>query len=373
MHIEPDLDDVAGDRAQAAPLPRHGRRAPARHAAARAGATAPPTAPRSATRSSDRPHRRAGHPAGLGRRLDLAAPQRAHPGASAPTPPADGSTSTTRSGGCQRDRGEVRPGAAGGRAAARRTPPGRAPTCSTGGLTRERVLAAARTAARPRLLPHRQRGVRRDQPHLRSGDAAARSTSTISPRRHPDLRLHRQARQAAGPDRRRRRRSATSSRPSSGGAAAVTSCSPTAAAKAPGSHLRSTEINDYLHGAVRHGVLGQGLPHLARHGPRRCRARRLAAGQHLAVHPQARGSPYGQGGLDLPRQHAGGLPGSYIDPRVIDRYDDGIHHRRRPRGSRARTPRSARWPPTARSSRRCCDLLTEPKAVRRKASHARAG
>ena len=89
--------------------------------------------------------------------------------------------------------------------------------------------------------------------------------------------------------------------------------------------VRSPEINDYLrqlfgmecsakdfrtwHATVLAAVGPRGVP----------------AGKHLAVHPQARGSPYGQRGLrriSATRRRCAGA--SYIDPRVIDLYDDGF-------------------------------------------------
>ena len=113
------------------------------------------------------------------------------------------------------------------------------------------------------------RGLRGPQRDLRPGHDAEGARAPAG--RGAVLRLPRQARQAAraGGDRPRggRRRRARSS----AAAAAGRSCSPTSAA-ARWHDIESRRHQRLAEGGHRRGHLGQGLPHLGRHGARRRRA-----------------------------------------------------------------------------------------------------
>ena len=154
--------------------------------------------------------------------------------------------------------------------------------------SRERVLACARAAARPRLLPDRLRGLRRHQRDLRPRDDA-QGARHARRRRHDGLRLPRQvaasgasrasstrcsfevvARAQAPPRRRRRAARLQGGRP--------------LARRALARHQR-------LHqGADGRRPLGQGLPHLERDAARRRRARRQRRGGGHQDRAQARRS-----------------------------------------------------------------------------------
>ena len=216
---------------------------------------------------------RPGDPAGLGRRLDLRPAQRAHPGdrdrrrraQAVPLPRRAGS-------GGPRQRKFERCGAS--------PPPCRgcvarsAATSSATGMPPRAGAGLRRPPARPRLLPHRRRGVRRGERAATGWRRCAASTSP-SRRRGDRLRLPGQERAAAACSRSATRPRCGRSSGCAAAAAAPRTCSPSrtaALARRPlGRHQR-------LHpGARRRGVLRQGLPHLERHRAGGDRPRRQPA------------------------------------------------------------------------------------------------
>ncbi|MEW2521699.1 hypothetical protein AB0922_26640 [Actinacidiphila alni] len=69
---------------------------------------------------------------------------------------------------------------------------------------------------------------------------------------------------------------------------------------------------------------GQGLLDVARHGAGRGRAGGvLARGRHVAKRTPQGGGPRRSGGQPLPGQYIGRLPAPYIDPRVIEIFEEG--------------------------------------------------
>ena len=76
-------------------------------------------------------------------------------------------------------------------------------------------------------------------------------------------------------------------------------------------------------GHIRRRFHRQGLPHLARDRARRRRAGGLAGGR-IADRAQARHRPRCPGGGRIPGEHSAVARASYIDPRVIARYEDSI-------------------------------------------------
>ncbi len=207
-----------------------------------------------------RAHRRAGDPAGVDRRLDLPVPGRPHPGhghrrggpQAVPLPPA--LARAPRPAEVRRhDRLRAR---AAGPARARRGRPGRSrrrahprPGAGRGGAP-----------ARPRLLPHRLRGLRRDQRDLRAGHDAQGARDGLG--RDDELRLPGQVGQAAravgrgSPDRRAGDDAQAS--PRRGRRAAGLSRRPPLGRRPVRRHQRLPE------GRHRRGHLGQGLPHVGR-------------------------------------------------------------------------------------------------------------
>ncbi|CAA9401473.1 MAG: Hypothetical protein PA2244 (similar to DNA topoisomerase IB, but possibly involved in glycosyl-transfer), partial [uncultured Nocardioides sp.] len=269
------LDTAA--RRQGVLLPR-----PARRAAAARGGPARPGA---------------GHPAGLARRLGDAVPQRTPAGgrhrrrraAAVPLPPGVAGPARRRE---VRADGGLRQGAGQGAPARRRRPRPRGHADGAG-------LRGGRAPARPRLLPDRQRRVRRRERQLRADHPGA--PARAPPAAQAGLRLRRQVgRRARDRDRR------PGGRGDDRGDAPPPGCRrPPAvlprrpfvalAAARPGQRVRQDH-----HRPVGHR---QGLPHLARHRAGRRRARRDArAGAHQGL-AQARGRRGDEGGRLVPRQH----------------------------------------------------------------------
>ena len=88
-------------------------------------------------------------------------------------------------------------------------------------------------------------------------------------------------------------------------------------------------------GRHRRRLLGQGLPHLGGDDAGGDRAGRLRRGRGHDDRPQAGGRARGQGGLALPRQHAGGLPRLLHRPARDRRLQRRADH---PRCARRRSP-----------------------------------
>ena len=134
-------------------------------------------------------------PAGLDRRLDLPVPQRPHPGdrrrrRRAPPVPLPRRVARRRDAREVRPHARVRPA----RCPAARERVGERPRAS--GLNPRRVLACARAAARPRVLPDRHRAVRRARTDLRPGHDPS-GARHARPRRDRHVRLRRQERSGA--------------------------------------------------------------------------------------------------------------------------------------------------------------------------------
>ena len=87
--------------------------------------------------------------------------------------------------------------------------------------------------------------------------------------------------------------------------------------------VRSDDINDYIQETIGERLLGQGLPHLARHRAGRRRARRRAE----AAIGSGGASGRSRAAVERVAEALGNTPAvcrrSYIDPRVFDRYRDG--------------------------------------------------
>ena len=238
---------------------------------------------------------------------------------SAPTPPAGGSTATTTSGASSatpRSTSACSPSPSGSRPRARRS----WRTSTSAGMTRNRVLAAAF-----RLL---------DLGFFRVGGesyAEENGTSVWPPcaaarhrhRRPGGLRLHRQERQAARPGGRRRQRAQGRRRAAQARRPAARSCSPTRTAA--GWHdITSADINGYLREVLGDEVSAKDF--------RTWHATVLTA-VGLAVSTQAPTSTTARKRavnrvVKEVSEYLGNTPAvcrsSYIDPRVIDLYDDGV-------------------------------------------------
>ena len=165
---------------------------------------------------------------------------------SAPTTPGAGSTSTTPTGGPAATPRSTTGCSQFGRAL-RRARERVLTDLGTDGDVARAGLRGRRTPAGPRLLPDRQRRVRRQARQLRPHHARARSTCAGRARCWCSLR--RQVRdRAPGRDRRPARRSRRWRR-CGGGAAATTACWPGRTA-APGGSLDSARVNDYVREAT---------------------------------------------------------------------------------------------------------------------------
>ena len=240
----------------------------------------------------------------------------------ASTPPAASSTATTR------------PGASG---ATRRSSTtcsrfARAlPRCASGSTAdlgdRDALDARARArlrraAARPRLLPHRHRGVRGRERELRAGDDAQGARDDRG-RRHDGLRLPRQERQAPRPGRSSTRRRATivgALKRRRGGGDELLAYKEGGA----GATCARDDINDYLKEPTGGDFSAKDF--------RTWNATVLAA-VALAVSGEAAGRrrrrkradhARGQGGRDYLGNTPAVCRASYIDPRVFDAYEAGL-------------------------------------------------
>ena len=186
----------------------------------------------------------------------------------APTPPGGASTSTTPTGAAARPRevrrdGAIRPGSPPPRACARPAP----------ARARRERCSPARPTARPRLLPHRHRGLRRGEQDVRARHHAA------APRdlEHGDVRFDYRSKGGKRRSSRRRPTSASSRRSCAGGRAGAARLE--GGAQLGGRRLRR---HQRLHqGGHRGRLLGQGLPHLERDRARGGGARGLGRGARL--------------------------------------------------------------------------------------------
>ena len=305
---DPPPSYLAG-RARLDPPPcRQGVRVPrrARSAAARGGRPAGP---------------RPGDPAGVGGRLDHAVRERAPPGgrhrrrrpAAVPLPPAVAGAA---------GRGEVRPDAA-VRQGAGQGPRARGPRPRSRGDAAGAGVRGRRPAARPGLLPDRQRRVRRRQRLVRPDHAGAAARAAAQ--RRAGLSLRRQVRRRARRRGRRRR----------GGGRDRGDAPPAYAARPEPARLqeRPRLALDPARAGQRlrpreHRPRGhrQGLPHLARHRARRRgagRDRRAGGDQGLA---QAGGVRRDEGGGVVPRQHPHAGPDVVRRPAGDRRLRAGQHH-----------------------------------------------
>ena len=211
-----------------------------------------------------------GHPARLGGGVDLPAPERSPAGgrhrrgraAAVPLPPGVAP---------QAGRVQARPGAGGRRATASSAPTGGGPPPARRDAVRARPGHRVPPAG-SRLLPDRRGDLRRGEPLLRSGHDPQGARHRGEP--HRGLRLRRQVRSGAIRRLGRRPRPGLGRRspPASqwwAGAAGLQGRPPLA-----GRHLhRHQRLRE---GAGRRRGLGQGLPHLARHGDRRRRPGRAS-------------------------------------------------------------------------------------------------
>ena len=275
-----------------------------------------------------RAHPRARHPAGVDGRLDLPASQRPHPGRRdrrrrAPPVPVP-----------RRLASPARPGEVRGDGALRPRAPEAQGGCGAGSAApRARARARPRVrgqAARPRVLPHRHRGLRGDEQDLRPRHHAPPPRDPRRGRPGP-LRLHVQGRQAARPVRRRPRclqggRGAHAP-PLRRGAARVQAGPPVGRR-----HLRR---HQRLHqGGHRGRLLCEGLPHLERDRSRRGRPRGLRRRARLEDGQDARDHAGRQGGRPLSREHACGLPRLVHRSPRLRPLPRRAHDRRGARGAR---------------------------------------
>ena len=202
------------------------------------------------------------------------------------------------------------------RPAARRPPP----SCGARALDRDEGARRGRAAARPHPHPRRQRAVRRD----RTGPTGSRPCARkhLDDRgRHADPRLRGQGRRRQ--PRRGHRRPPGARDRRDGRAARATRCFSYRDEARRGGR-RALGRRQRLHqGADGGGLLGQGLPHLGRHGrgrggPRRGRARSRARASASAPWRASAGSR-----RSCSATRPAVCRASYIDPRVIDHFLDG--------------------------------------------------
>ena len=238
---------------------------------------------------------------------------------------------------------DVRPPSAGGPRAGRPRPRRARPHPPTG-------AGRGVPAARPRLLPDRRRVVRRGERHLRAGHDAPRARD--GDRRPGRLRLHGQERQAPRPGDRRRQRPQGRAIRCSTATTRARSCSPTRTATG-GTTSRARTSTPTCARCVGEDVSAKDF--------RTWHATVLTA-VGLAVSTRAPTSESArktgrQPGRDRGRRSTSATPRrcagrSYIDPRVIDLYDDGVDDRRCARTSRRRGRlRSARHARAGRGRR----------------------
>ena len=176
-------------------------------------------------RRGDRPHQVAGHPAGVGGRVDLLGPERPHPGHRPRRQGAPPVPLPRRVAGGAGPR-EARPHPRASPAASRRCASRWRTDIALDGMPQRAGAGLRGAAARARLLPHRRRGVRRGERHLRPRHHPQAPRARA--RRAPRVRLRRQERPApAVPGGRRRgaRRHHHAAAPP--GARPMPSCSPT--------------------------------------------------------------------------------------------------------------------------------------------------
>ena len=245
-------------------------------------------------------------------------------GGRAPTRPAASSTSTTSTGARRRDQEKFDDDARGSPARCRGCASGGRRPARGDGLPSGARARLRRATARPRLLPHRHRGVRGAE---RAPTAWRRCASATSRSGDGDAMVfdypaksgQRRVQAVVDPKVARGRDGS-----SSAAAAAARSCSPTRRAAA-GCDVRSDDINEYLKDVDRRGLLGQGLPHLER--DRAGRGRRSPSPAVAAGSKTGRERAITRAVKEV-AHYLGNTPAvcraSYIDPRVFDRYRDGI-------------------------------------------------
>ena len=179
-----------------------------------------------------------------------------------------------------------------------------------------------RAAARPRLLPHRHRGVHGHQRVLRAGHDAQGARDDRA-RRHDGLRLPGQERQAPHPGRRRPAGHRDRAARSSAAAAAARSCWPTSPAAAGATCARTTSTP-----TSRRPPATTSRPRTSAPGARPC-----IAALALAVSGPAQGAKTSRKraitrAIKETSHYLGNTPAvcraSYIDPRIFDAYRGGL-------------------------------------------------
>ena len=92
--------------------------------------------------------------------------------------------------------------------------------------------------------------------------------------------------------------------------------------------VTSADINAYVKEHGRRRGVGQGLPHLARHGDRG--RRRWPQANEQARTPDAPASARGRRRMKQVSGYLGNTPAvarkSYVDPRLVDLFNDGVDH-----------------------------------------------
>ena len=129
------------------------------------------------------------------------------------------------------------------------------------------------------------------------------------------------------------------------------------------SDIRSGDINEYIKEITGERLLRQGLPDLERDRAGRGRPRGLRRG---AATKTGRKRAIKRAVKEV-AHYLGNTPAvcraSYIDPRVFDAYEGGLHHRPGPAEGRRR-PAAARWRSTSRQLERAVvDLIDEREAA----------
>ena len=273
------------------------------------------------------------------RRLDPPVRRTATSRRSAPTTPGGGSTSTTPSGGP----GATRRSSTGCWCSARRWP-GPASWCSTD-LGREGMPLERACAAAVRLLDLGYFRIGNDVYADENGSFGLTTLERRHVRRHQEragLRVRRQVRRRAR-DRDRRRRGDRGDRDHArAGAARTCGCCPTRTA-GRGGRCCPTLVNEYVRATHRARGDGQGLPHLARHRAGRGRAGRDRPSRGR---PRPRASGRSSGAMKEVSSFLGNTPtlarSSYVDPRVIEAYEEGRTIADATRGAPTTTPTSGR-------------------------------
>ena len=262
----------------------------------------------------------------------------------------------------ERDRAKHDRDARAGRGAAHACGGGWPATWRRDGVGRDRVLACAVRLLELGLFRVGGEGVRRGQRQLRPRHPA--QGARARPRRRAALRLPGQERPAArrgtiGDERvaevvralKRRRR---------GGPELLAY---------KDERGRWTDVTSVRHqrvpaGRAGRGVLGQGLPHVGGHGPGRRRPRRRGRARRR---PSGSGAPRWCAVVRDVAHQLGNTPtvarGSYVDPRVIERFEEG----RTVGDAVADDARRGRWPTSGWAARRTgpAQAVTPSSACRR--------